>query len=530
MSIPCIPSSFPPPNLLGAEFLAIEAGIVTNHSAPVPKGWRFSQPSINVQNATFCNVTLTYTHPGQKDSLNVEVWLPLPEAWNGRFQAVGGGGWNAGRFPLSWMGMAGAVADGYATATTDAGLGDAYDPLPWSFVSPGNVNLYALQNLGLVSLGDEAIIAKDVINSYYGKPPSYSYWNGCSQGGRQGVMLAQQFPTAYDGIIAAAPGMYWAEMFFSNIWPTFYMEITKQYPRGCELNELMAIATSICDSLDGVEDGLISDPEGCRAAFNPFDHVGKLFKCVENGSTQNIEITKAAAAVANAAYKGPVFSNGKPLWYGFEIGSDLSYIAPTNCTSNGCVATGHAIIKLWHDAFDVANTPLDFSNLSHKDFDNMYRMAKRTYAPFLATDERDLSEFRDAGGKMITFHGLIDPIIPAESSLAYYKAVSSFLDDTQDFYRYYRAPGLSHCLGGPGGQPEQLFAQLREWVENGKAPDESPVLITTPENKTQQQVLCNFPKMAVLNPSCFDTNSTECWSCSDEQQSPSKRNGQQILY
>lgn len=185
------------------------------------------------------------------------------------------------------------------------------------------------------------------------------------------------------------------------------MEITKQYPQPCELNEITAIATSICDPLDGVEDGLISDPEGCRAAFNPFDYVGTSFKCVENSFSDTIKITKAAAAVANAAYKGPVFSNGKPLWYGFEIGSDLTYIAPTNCTSTGCIATGHEMIKIWHDAFDVTNTPLDFSNLTHKDFDNMYRMAKRTYAHFLATDERDLSEFRDAGGKMITFHGLV---------------------------------------------------------------------------------------------------------------------------
>ena len=155
MSVPCVPSSFPAPNLIGAEFLAIEAGIVTNYSTPVPKGWRFSQPSIDVQNATFCNVTLTYTHPGQNDTLNVEVWLPLTEDWNGRFQAVGGGGWHAGRFLLSEISMAGAVADGYATATTDGGVGDNYDPLPWSFISPGNINLYALQNLGLVSLGDE---------------------------------------------------------------------------------------------------------------------------------------------------------------------------------------------------------------------------------------------------------------------------------------------------------------------------------------------------------------------------------------
>lgn len=151
----CIPATFNIPSILGVEILSLGAAIVANYTASVPEAYRFTQPSTDVKNATFCNVTVSYTHPGQNDNISVEAWLPADD-WNGRFQAVGGGGWAAGRFFLSYSAMAGAIADGYATITTDAGLGSALDASPWALLSPGNVNLYNLQNLASRSLEEEA--------------------------------------------------------------------------------------------------------------------------------------------------------------------------------------------------------------------------------------------------------------------------------------------------------------------------------------------------------------------------------------
>lgn len=156
---PCVPATFTAPSILGAEFLSLEASLVTNYSDTIPPGWRFSQPSVDIHNVSFCNITVSYTHPGHTDTVNVEAWLPA-DNWNGRLQAIGGGGWHAGRFVLTYAGMSGAVADGYATVTTDAGLGDAINPVPWALVSPGNSNLYALQDLGSVSLNDEVNIER----------------------------------------------------------------------------------------------------------------------------------------------------------------------------------------------------------------------------------------------------------------------------------------------------------------------------------------------------------------------------------
>lgn len=149
----CTPGTFSSISLFGAEILNVEASTVTNYNFDIPTGWRYSQPAIDVQNATFCNVTVTYTHPNQNDSIVTETWLPV-ESWNGRLQSIGGGGWVAGRFYLTYAGMAGAIHDGYATATTDGGVGLASSPLPWGLNSPGNLNLVDLDDLGQASLGD----------------------------------------------------------------------------------------------------------------------------------------------------------------------------------------------------------------------------------------------------------------------------------------------------------------------------------------------------------------------------------------
>lgn len=218
-------------------------------------------------------------------------------------------------------------------------------------------------------------------------------------------MLAQQFPDAYNGIIAGAPAVHWAEFYMSTVWPTFYMDLTDQHPRPCELRHLTNISVSACDGLDGVEDGLISDPDACREKFDPFTHVGANFTCSETGSTMHL--TKAAAAVANATWSGPEFSNGKSLWHGFEIGSDLASIAPTNCTGDVCVATGQQSITIMYQGFIDKNLSADVTKLTHPEFDSMYRSIKRIFASSMATDERDLTAFRDIGGKMITYHGLV---------------------------------------------------------------------------------------------------------------------------
>ncbi|WAO91777.1 Carboxylic ester hydrolase [Fusarium falciforme] len=507
----CVASTFATPTLLGAEFLSIEANIVPNYSFDVPKGWTYSQPALNVENVTFCNVTVTYTHPGQNDTLHVEAWLPTEENYNGRLQALGGSGWTPGRYILTYAGMINAVANGFASVTTDAGIPDSPNPLDWLLTSPGSLNTNALQNFGQVSLNDEAVIAKSLIKSLYGKAPSYSYWNACSQGGRQGMKLAQQYPSAFDGIIAGAPAINWAEFYINSIWPSFYMEVTQQFPRDCELNEITSLAISACDKLDGVEDGLIGDVDGCRKKFDPFKQVGKSFNCSTTGS--KLKVSQAAAAVANASWSGPRFSNGKFLYHGYDIGADLPTIAPTNCTGKVCTSAGRANVVFAYQAFVKKDATATLTNITHKEFDTIYKAVKQVFASNLETNEIDLRDFRDAGGKLITYHGLADQSISPGGTLSYYKQVSEFVGNVTSFYKYYRVPGLGHCWGGNGGQPEALFSQLQAWVENGTEPEYTPIVVTKPDNSTQQQILCPYPQKPRFDDSCTKANSTTCWSC-----------------
>jgi hypothetical protein len=152
----CVSATFANISLAGGEVLSVNAQLVTNFSATGDSMFRFTQPTSQLTNATFCNVTVSYTHLGQDDHIGVETWLPVNK-WNNHFQAAGGGGWVAGRFYLSYANMYGALADGYATSTTDAGLHPlgSEDASPWALGSPGNVNLYNLNNLASASLNDQ---------------------------------------------------------------------------------------------------------------------------------------------------------------------------------------------------------------------------------------------------------------------------------------------------------------------------------------------------------------------------------------
>ncbi|KAL4736107.1 Tannase/feruloyl esterase [Aspergillus similis] len=508
----CTPTTFSTLALFGGEVLSIDTKFVTNYSFTVPAGWLFSQPSVDVQNASFCKVTVRYTHPGQNDAITAEIWMP-PEAWNGRLQAIGGGGWVAGRYVLAYAGMAGAIYDGYATATTDAGLQDAQSPAPWGLVSPGNLNLVAFDNFGQTSLNDLAVIAKQVVHGYYGIEPLYSYWNGCSNGGRQAGILAQQYFDAYDGILAAAPGLSWAELAMTSIWPAFYMDLTKQYPSECEMQQLTSLAIEACDALDGVKDGLISDPEQCKQHFHPADHLGAEFTCEGTGLASSI--SSAAVDIANALFHGPTYSNADFMWYGYEIGTDLATLAASECTTEGdCVPTERASLQFWWQLFVLKDLSANVTTLTltHEQYDRLYLTLKKELAPVSATETR-LFEFQRAGGKMLTYHGLADGAITPQSTLSYYEEVSRVIDDAAGFYRYYRVPGLQHCFGGSGGQPIHMFDQLRAWVENGTAPVGSPVTIQLPNNATMKQLLCPYPQKAHYRATCANRTTVECWQC-----------------
>lgn len=178
MGLSCSASVLSEFSLFGAEIISISAVQVTDYSTSIAQ--TDSHFAENITNLNFCDVSVIYTHPGQNDTINVQVWLPS-DNWNGRFIGTGGGGYAAGFFNSS-LGFE--VARGYAAASTDAGHDlNALTAEGWALLSPGNVNMYLLQDFATVSLNDMAAMGKAITQNYYGSIPNYSYWNGCSNGG-----------------------------------------------------------------------------------------------------------------------------------------------------------------------------------------------------------------------------------------------------------------------------------------------------------------------------------------------------------
>jgi len=331
----CSASTIPHPDLFGAKFSSLEATLVSNYSQDVPYEFYINHGNVNTTNLNFCNVSVTYTHPGENDVVNVEVWLPT-DKWNGRIQASGGDGWGAGLTPLAFKTMAGAISEGYATLSTDAGLQTTNNPSvdvnAWALASPGDVNLYLLQNLATVSLNDAAIIGKSVVKSFYGQPAKYSYFTGCSQGGRQGYALAQRYPDAYDGIAASAPAVNWDELITHMYSPPQFMHERGQAPRQCELNAITAAAIKACDGDDGVVDKIVSYPEKC--AFDAKTLVGTTINCTETGGS--ITISSLAAEVATVVWGGLERPDNKSTYYpGLSKDAPFFGLANTTCTTDG---------------------------------------------------------------------------------------------------------------------------------------------------------------------------------------------------
>lgn len=228
------------------------------------------------------------------------------------------------------------------------------------------------------------------------------------------MMLAQRYPIAYDGIAAGAPALEIPLLAASIFWPQQQMNMMGQYPYMCELDAIVQAAMSGCDPLDGIVDGVISDVGACLSCFSPFQLVGTFIECLQTGS--EIQISKAAADIVNTTWGDVVAANGKKVWHGFNPGADLTGsqssqpgIAATKCSTNGggCVGDPNVLGTQWLQLFVAKDPNMELGNLTQEAFDSLIYAGLQEYQSLLGTYDADLSRFRDAGGKMLTFHGLV---------------------------------------------------------------------------------------------------------------------------
>jgi hypothetical protein len=450
-----------------------------------------------------CRVHATVTTPGVSDHIGVEVWMPV-SGWNGRFQGVGGSGYQAD----SPNGMAAAVSAGYAAAGTDAGH-TSTAPIPFfdgSFAldSQGRLNWPLIEDFAYRGVHDAAVVGKAVTAAYYGAEAAFSYWNGCSTGGRQGLAEAQRYPSDFDGILAGAPAINWHKYVPASLWPQLVMQHVGDFLPTCKFAAFQAAAIAACDRLgDRVEDGVIGDPQSCT--FDPTSLVGTSTGCGP--------ITAQDAAVVEQIVAGPHTTSGDFLWYGLQWGAPFAGdfpgtgLANTTAVGGTLVGAPFPVILEYLGTWVQQNPPVpagtwDWTATTSDQFDQLFLQSVEMYGTVMGTDDPDLSGFKAAGGKLIVWHGQADQLIFPQGSVDYYTRVQRSMGrserKTTDFARLFLAPGVTHCGGGTGPQPADPLGQLVDWVEHSTAPGALNGVVPDPSTGavTATRPICMYPNVA----------------------------------
>ncbi|KAL1874367.1 hypothetical protein VTK73DRAFT_450 [Phialemonium thermophilum] len=450
---------------------------------------------------SYCNVLVTYTHPGWNDTVHTQVLLPAAANWNGRFQGVGGGGWAANRGLDSLMAP---LAQNYSTGNTDAG----HDPaLPntatWYRDANGTINIPLLTDFASVALGDLAVIGKQLSNRYYGYGPVHSYWNGCSTGGRQGWMMAQAYPDAYDGIYAGAPAAQWDRFLVAEYWAQFQMNQLQHWPNQCVFNAFTDAVVAACDALDGVVDGVIANFGACR--WDPATLVGTEIPC--NGTS--VTVVDKDAQIVSKVWQGPRATDGSFIWWGIQPGAAFSGLTGTTCEGvTNCTGTPFSISQDWMTRWCMADADANLTQLNLDDFVAVLYECQEKYEAIIGTNNVNLRPFAAAGGKMISWHGLADQLIYPQATGDYYQRVLDQDPNAADYFRFFYAPGVAHCGGGAGAAPTNPFQAVVDWVEKGIVPETLPANVG---NKTRS--LCLYPLVSVYTSG--DPNLASSYECRD---------------
>ena len=403
-------------------------------------------------------------------AINFEVWMPA-SGWNGKFQAVGGGGF-AG--VISYGAMATALNRGYATASTDTGHSTPGGA--WAQGRPELVTDFAYR-----AIHETTLKSKAIVEAFYGSGPSKSYFVGCSTGGRQGLMEAQRFPNDYDGIVAGAPANFWTRLIAGSLWVATAAPREGTTLTAREFDLLNKEAIKACDAKDGVTDGLIANPAAC--SFDP-----QVAQCL--GTSGDGCLTPAQVKAAKRIYSPAVNPRTKEVLFpGMPPGGEATW---------GALA-GERPFSIPADFFKYFvydNAEWDWRRM---DFDKDVAALDAKYAAMFNAVDPDLSAFKARGGKLIMYHGWNDQLISPFNTINYYDNVTKVMGaaNTADFARLFMAPGMQHCAGGPGPNTFDAVGALDQWVERGTAPDQ---LVATRSNNgvvERSRPLCPYPQLAV---------------------------------
>jgi feruloyl esterase len=407
-----------------------------------------------------CRVVAKGT-PSPASAIGFEVWLPGPQAWNGKLLGIGTGGLYGA---VDYSSLDDGVQRRYATVSSDHGhISKGYQDASWARDQPERVIDYGHRAQHLVT-----VAAKQIARLYYGRAPSRAYYRGCSQGGRMGMVEAIRYASDYDGIIAGAPFTSYASLIASIIWNG--RSALRLSPQGIPATMTQVLHRGVLARCAGPS-GRIEDPSQCR--FDPAE-----LRC--NQAETADCLTDAEVDVARDLYSGPKDAQGHSIDAGLPYGSELNWGGYENIAPG---ALSHYASPGLLREVAYAHEQVDLRSI---DITRAYRDAQADLGPLFDAPP-ELSAFKRRGGKLIIYHGWSDATIPPQPSMAFVAAIASRLgpDRVDSFVRLFMVPGLGHCtnrdhsqqFGQYGetparGDPERdILAALERWVESGIAPE-----------------------------------------------------------
>jgi feruloyl esterase len=410
--------------------------------------------------------------PSSDSEIKMEIWMPVSN-WNGKYQAVGNGAFNGN---INVAAITSALTRGYAASSTDGG--HTGGGAAWGLGHPEKVI-----DFGWRAVHETAVASKKIIASYYGNDPKFSYWNGCSAGGRQAMKAAQRFPADFNGIIAGAPGHDWTGRAAQAVRIAKRLEQNEAARLGQAQRQLLHNAVlDSCDLMDGVKDGVLENPRRCK--FDP-----GVLEC--KGADTASCLTPPQVETARMIYSAAVNPKTRRAINGLEPGSELGW------TDLGWTASARAT-GLDQFRFLVFGDP-DW-NIQKFNWETDVPLAEDRNHAINALDP-NLKPFISGGGKLISYHGWSDPQISPAGTTQYYDRVvevSGGSDNVHKSYRLFMAPGMGHCSGGEGPNTFDMLTALERWVEGGIAPDQIAASITRPTASLKRsRPLCPYPQVAV---------------------------------
>jgi feruloyl esterase len=426
----------------------------------------------------FCRVEAT-ARPTSDSDIKFEVWIPPAEAWNGKFQGVGNGGYQGS---ISYTAMATALRRGYATASTDTG--HTGDDMKFGQGHPERLIDYGYRAVHVMTESSKLIV-RDANGRFADK----SYFVGCSAGGQQALSEAQRYPEDYDGIVAGDPANNRIRQTFAFLhsWIATHDKDGKPViPQG-KLALLTKAATETCDGIDGLKDGIIDDPRRCH-----FDPAKLLCKSGDEPTC----LTAAQVESAKKTYDGVKNpKTGEQIFAGWTRGSE-GFGEAAGQSWRAYIVDPAEPMRVGFFKYWLFHDPnWDYRSI---DWERDLAYAEQKL-PYMAAVEKDLGPFKKHGGKLLMYTGWSDPVVPPQDTVAYYEGVVKTmggLEKTREFYRFFIAPGMGHCSGGPGPNQFDHLAALEQWVEKGVAPVTMVATHSTAGKVDRTRPLCLYPQVA----------------------------------